>query len=34
MIKYFERIERLRSLMRAKDWDAGEINGTDPHFSE
>ena len=34
MNKYFERIERLRSLMRAKDWDAVVIYGTDPHFSE
>ena len=31
---YRERIERLRELMRAKDWDAVLITGGDPHGSE
>lgn len=31
---YRERIERLRDLMRSKDWDAVLITGGDPHSSE
>lgn len=31
---YRERIERLRELMRAKNWDAVLITGGDPHSSE
>lgn len=31
---YAERIERLREMMRAKDWDAVMITGQDPHSSE
>ncbi len=31
---YRERIELLRSMMRAKDWDAVVITGSDPHCSE
>ncbi|MBP5626034.1 MAG: aminopeptidase P family N-terminal domain-containing protein, partial [Bacteroidales bacterium] len=29
-----ERIEMLRTLMRAKGWDAVVITGSDPHSSE
>src|SRR5574344_31543 len=31
---YQGRVEQLRSLMRAKDWDAIVITGSDPHCSE
>ncbi|MBO4447228.1 MAG: aminopeptidase P family protein [Bacteroidales bacterium] len=31
---YAGRIEALRALMRAKDWDAAIIGGSDPHGSE
>ncbi len=31
---YSERIEWLRNMMRAKDWDAVLITGSDPHGSE
>lgn len=31
---YAQRIEQLRSLMRAKDWDAVVLTGSDPHGSE
>ncbi len=31
---YQERIELLRSMMRAKEWDAVIITGSDPHSSE
>src|SRR5574344_1921913 len=31
---YQGRVEQLRSLRRAKDWDAIVITGSDPHCSE
>ena len=31
---YFERVEALRALMRAKGWDAVIVSGSDPHCSE
>ena len=31
---HLQRIEKLRELMRAKDWDAVIITGSDPHSSE
>lgn len=31
---YRERIERLRDLMRSRDWDAVLVTGGDPHSSE
>ncbi|HCZ22780.1 MAG TPA: aminopeptidase P family protein [Rikenellaceae bacterium] len=31
---HLQRIESLRALMRAKDWDAVVITGSDPHSSE
>lgn len=34
MNKYAERIERLRSMMRSRGWDAVVITGSDPHSSE
>ena len=29
-----EKIEMLRTLMRAKGWDAVVVTGSDPHCSE
>ncbi len=34
MNKHFERIERLRALMRGRGWDAVIVGGSDPHQSE
>jgi len=34
MNKYKERLERIRSMMRAKGWDAIVITASDPHSSE
>ncbi len=31
---YAQRIEELRSMMRARDWDAVILTGSDPHHSE
>lgn len=31
---FFQRIELVRSMLRAKDWDAIVITGSDPHGSE
>ncbi len=34
MNKYADRIESLRALMRAREWDAVVLTGSDPHGSE